>query len=333
MIGWDLGVGSLMLNTPKQISTDPDEQNDPCVYINATIWIKPHTVLNNMAIDTQTMSIIYHEGLQLTINNRLWMSATVGSVTMPGSNGIGTSFFYRSLDASFGSGSVIGTYCLFNSLSIGTRSGNIDVNIVPRAQLGDDVEHSFLNLKSVNGDIKAKTLDLHDIQLGPLPQSNPYRAFHSTVSTSSGKIEVQLIHGNSTSLNSMSGSINAILIPFDNMPQASEITVTNAGGDNNITVTPSIFQSQSPIKRLYGFFTSYTGNMCITFPTTWEGKLRGQTLSGGVWIDWSSLSIISDSKPQGPYWRRLIAVKGSGEGEISFQETSGSMELRDGSVR
>ena len=332
MMEWDQGVESLMLNSPRQIAADPTSLHAPCIYFNGTIWVKPGTVMDYFETSSQTMSIIFHEGLSLRLNDFLWISATVGSLTMPSFRHLLSTYFtYRSIAISLSSGSATGTYSLFDSLSITTRSGNIDIDIDLHEASHSKLEPVDLKLESTSGDINVRTPILRT-SLFKLPFTIiPYRVYRSTISTGSSNIRVELVHGNNTSLRSSSGSISARLVPYDTLSQASEITSTNAAGDTDIIITPSLLHPESPIKKLYGSFSSLTGSLCVTFPKTWEGTLVGQTLSSTLFIDWSFMVIISDSR-QGSYWRQTRAIKGNGEGEVSFQQTSGSVTLRDGST-
>ena len=54
--------------TPR-VSLSAGEAELPCIYIAATIYIPPGTSLENLGIDTETLSVTFYPGLDYTITN------------------------------------------------------------------------------------------------------------------------------------------------------------------------------------------------------------------------------------------------------------------------
>lgn len=218
------------------------------------------------------------------------------------------------------SNSVTGTYSLYDLLSIHTTSGSIDITLSLKNASSSAPKPAVLDLSTSSGSIRVKTTALR------FSSNIPDREYRSSISSSSGSIDAQLVHGSHTSLKTHSGHVNAELTPFGPNTSRSDIeTHTNSGG-TEITVHPLAVNASQPLRKLYAGYHHGSGSLSVQYPSTWQGKVEGKTMSGGVNVDWDGLRIVRDQK--GYVWREIEAVKGEGEGILRFNGYSGSVTLR-----
>ena len=218
------------------------------------------------------------------------------------------------------SGSVIGSYHLYDLLSIHTTSGHIDITLNLENASDSDPKPALLDLSTSSGSIRIKT------PAARIPSKIPDRKYRTSVSSASGSIDAELIQGMHTSLKTHSGRIFAELVPAGSNVSRSDISTHTNSGSTDITLHVSAFNASSPLRRLYSDYHHGSGELRVRYPSTWEGTLKGKTLSGGVDVRWDGMRIVRDKK--GYVGREIEAVKGDGEGIFRFEGYSGSVTLR-----
>ena len=225
------------------------------------------------------------------------------------------------------SSSVTGTYNLYDTLSITTISGSVNIIVVPQPAANDAASSSSaikpadLRIKTTSGSISVTV----DAQAAVAAN----RTFTTSISSMSGRINApSLIHGLSTSLSTASGSINAEIHPFTGpdmniTTSRSDLSLKTFSGNQNIQMNPSLNFPTKPIRNLFTNINHQSGSVSLTFPLTWEGSIRGSTMSGNINYDWPGLRIL---KQGGGVFE---AVKGGGEGKglLSFGGMSGNVRL------
>ena len=332
MLRWNQTPESLYFTTPDKITTDPASSQDPCIYLNATIWVSLGTYLTNLSIDTATMTTTFHDGLSFTANDTISVSTDVGGVLLPNSSGIiDTSLDYRHLAIWTGKGSISGICILSETVTITSRVGNIYIGIDLQGSPDIQSRAATLNLQSSDGNIKADTTALNLPHGSVRTTGIPDRVYRSIINTVNGDIWVNLVHGKDTWIDSSAGSIRARLVPYGTVPGLSTLKTRTSKGDIHLTLTPSIMPNNSPIRYLQSEHMSLLGLLDITYPTEWEGVLSGSVVSSSLEVNWSNLRIIEDSRVGGIF-RRLKAFKGEGDGKFEFSSTSGAVTLMDGST-
>ncbi len=304
---------------PKEDSSASNEQS-PCIYVSATIWIAPGTILETLGIDAETLSVDFFPGLDYAITKSTEISVFSATLSIKANNAPEKlTINSRETVIDVSSGSVTGSYPLYDFLSIHTKSGSIDVTIDPKAASKDNVKPAVLRLTSNSGSVRARTSTI----------SAPDREYRADVSTSSGSIDVTLLHGIRTSLRSINGRITADLYPFGDNNTRTEIESHCNSGSTDITLHPSLSHPDAPLKRLNAYYGSSSGRMHLRYPDQWEGTVEGTTLSGSIKLNWEGLRVIKDGK-KGWLKRHIKAVKGDGEGKLVFTGSSGSVTLTGG---
>lgn len=324
-------------------STHPPDYDDlstaggRCIYlrsyqpgkhkISITLYLCPGKSLERFIIATTSLPIIVHPGINFSITNQ-WKLFTISHPitfppppSSPGSEP-STKYSQREIVIYSASGSITGTYPLFDLLSITTVAGSIDVNIYPRPALPSTPQTpASLVLASTSGSISANVLNIHTQPGNKIPD----RIYTSRLSSISGSISAKLLHTASTTLLSTSGRIYADIYPTSYSSSSSfssSITTSCQAGSTDITVHPDLFSPQSPIKKLSGKHANTSGSLKVRYPNTWEGQIQARTLSGRVGINWDGVRIIRD-------WggKEVLAERGAGEGQLVLESISGGVEL------
>lgn len=297
--------------------------------ISVTLYLCSGKSLERFSISTTSLRTIVHQGIHFSIAKQ-WNLSTISqpitfpppSSSSPGSE-LSSNYSQREIVIYSASGSISGTYPLFDLLSITTVAGSIQVNILPRPAL-PSTPHTpaSLVLASTSGSIHANVLNIQQYQPG---NTIPDRIYTSRLSTVSGSISAKLLHTTSTALLSASGRISADIYPTSSSsPYASSSSIVTSGqsGATDITVHPDLFSPQSPIKKLSGKHTTASGSLKVRYANTWEGQIQVKTLSGRVGINWDGVRIIRD-------WggKDILAEKGTGEGQLVLESLSGEVNL------
>lgn len=293
---------------------------DPCLSIIATIWISPGLSLRSMSIETHNLAIQYYPDLSYTIHNTTTITSSHGSIHMCPSLPTNHS---RETIIRTSSGSIHGTYPLYDLLSLHTESGAIDVRVAPQpAAASAPTEPARFTASTSSGRIAA----YYPIGLGLAASSLPNRDYRVALRTSSGAIHGSYLHGTYTSLRSSSGSVDVTLAPYGEA--ASTIRTNTQSGDMRLRVLDSLTAPlpDTPMRALSSEHDAESGDLRLRFPDAWEGGIEAKTSSGDLDVDWDGVRLVRDERDDGG-WRRLVAVRGNGHGKIRFRSSSGSMEL------
>lgn len=218
------------------------------------------------------------------------------------------------------SGSVTGTYSLYDLLSIHTTSGHIDITLSLQNASTSAPKPALLRLSTASGSIRVQTPALKD------PSRIPDREYKTSISSHSGSIDAKIPHGIHTSLKTASGSINAELVPLGPNTSRSDIETRTHSSSTDIKLHPSAVNASQPLRKLYADYQLGSGGLRVAYPSTWEGRVQGKTVSGGVDVEWEGLRMVKDRK--GYVGREIEAVKGAGEGVLRFYGYSGRVVLR-----
>ena len=300
---------SLIVKTPKRLQRGlvPDGATPrPCIHVSAVITIAVGAKLENLNIHSQTLSVTFQPGLDYAESRVVETKTHFDSV----------STYSRETVINVESASVTGSYPLYDLLSIHTNSGSINVETVPKNASRQIIKPAVLRLSSNSGSVRARTSTI----------SVPDRDYQTSISTSSGSIEAGILHGLRTSLRSINGRVSAELYPYGHNDSRTDVESHCTSGSTDITLHSSLSHPTAPLKKLYGYYRGVSGSLSFYYPAQWQGTVKGNTLSGGVHLDWQGLRVVKDEK-DGWVKRRIEAVRGDGEGVLEFHSASGSVRL------
>lgn len=320
---WEKTDSSLVIETSNHIKGLRDYTNKPCVYIEVTIFVAPGTVLENFGIDTQSLAIIFHTGLDYTIKEITTLSTISKPIRMPNSSSkLLSTTRTREIIIHSSSGSVTGAYPLYDLLSITTLSGSIAISYFPKNSSDSDPKPASLVLGTSSGSIRVTSPVI------PSSELIPNRDYKNDLSTTSGSITATLLHSSHTSLRATSAHILASIHPYGNLSSPSHLSTDSKSGSTTVTVHNSLSHPSSPIRALSASHHYISGSLELSYPSQWQGQIFGNTISGSLNIYWDGVTVIKDHKK----WsggREIEAERGEGgEARLEFGGVSGSAVLR-----
>lgn len=310
---------ALTVKTPRRMSRKSSSAGGaelPCIYVAATVSIPLGTTLENLGISTKTLSVTFFPGLDYAITNSTQINAHSSSLSFLADEPPSVNINSRETIIHVNSGSVTGSYPLYDVLDISTTSGSIDIDVEPKDANEDNVQPAVLRLSSDSGSIRALTSII----------SVPARDYQTTLKSLNGGIHATLLHGSHTSLRSLNGRINADLYPYGNNNTRTDINTHCQSGSTDVTVHTSLSHPTDPIRKLYSDHHGLSGSLNLWYPAQWQGTVQGSTLSGSINLDWDGLRVVKDEK-KGWIKRTVEAVRGKGEGRLVISSKSGSLNL------
>jgi hypothetical protein len=329
LIGPQLSIAtesSLTINPPRFSSAEGNQfpgatSDQPFMFIFATIWVSPGITLDTFRVSTESLSIAFHPNLNYTVSSRTHISSKSGHITGP----LGALYEYkkplctrsRETIIDTGSGSIQGTYSLYDLLSISSSSGSINVNIEPKDASSSSSKPARLRIITSSGSIQA--------YVPFLSASLPNRTYETDISSTSGSIDATLFHGKRTSLHTSSGRISASLSPYGPNTSRSDLDVHTMAGSIDVAIEPSLSDPSAPLRLFYASYRAGSASLRLRYPAQWEGVIEGRTGTGSMRINWGGLQIVRDDKSF--VGRSIKGVKGEGEGLSRFQVGSGSVDL------
>lgn len=314
---------SLSMYTPSHTKVESHSSSNPCMYFVGNLWIAPGARFNFLNIQSQSMTIIFHDGISFDATG-LGVDATgANSVAFPTGNWKETNINSRKIVINTSSGSIHGTYPLYDLLEAKSRSGSISIDITPKEELSSDPQPASLHLSTMSGSIQANTPILATSDRASLV---PARDYQTTITSMSGTLRPHLIHGSQTMLKSTTGSIQAELSPYGDPAEESQLTTSAETGSTTVTVLSSLSHPGKALRNFYAAYKFNTGSLMINYPWEWEGTVQGKTVTGSINVNWPGLEIESGGgRTIG--WNSFQGVKGHGDGRLQFNGVTGSVSL------
>lgn len=312
---------TLVMETLNYIKRD-DSRSNLSIRVNITIFVAPGTVLQNFDIDTQSFAIIFHPDLDYTVKDSTTLSTIARPIRMPtGSSKLLTTTRTREIIIHSSSGSVTGAYPLYDLLSITTLSGSIAISYIPKTSSELHPKPAALLLSTSSASIRATTPTIDSSQ--PIPD----RDYKNDISTASGSITATLLHSSQTSLRTASGQIVAAIHPHGSLSTPSLLSTDSTSGSTTVTVHNSLSHPSSSMRALSASHHFISGSLKLSYPSQWQGRIFGETVSGSLNMHWDGVTVIKDYKK----WtggRELEAERGEGgEARLEFGGVSGSAVL------
>ena len=210
------------------------------------------------------------------------------------------------------SNTISGSYDLLDLLKLSTVSATINVSVDPKKANGTSIA-KFVAC-TTSGTIHARFPSFAD--------DIPIRDFHTTVDSTSGSLGGTYVLGSTTSFRSNSGSLNLALTPVTGNYGTELVTHTVSGGH-----TIDVLSGDSKaVANLIVRCRSSSGSITIRVPSDFSGTIAGKSTSGSVHIGGKGVKITNEER-----WssgKRIEASKGDGNGRISVETVSGSVDIK-----
>lgn len=309
---------ALTITTPR--FADLDSSTHHCVSLDIIVWVPEYAKITSLIVEAVTLGLTVVDDIQLDVNEARFRSLS-GHVSFPTPSSADTPnmpishpefrFDSRRIEVQTISGDINGLFPLLDYLEIGSKSGNIDVSILPHDALTSAPSPASLNIHTASGDID-----------GRLPLSSnrkpkftpPPRNYITTVSSASGDISGTYYLGSSSIFETVSGQMKVKVLPIlqygddpDQDPKAVFTTET-ISGDTELEILDPMFIS--PITAEH---PTQQDNSARYQPIGEEDTYRLMPGRGQIF------SYISTARSTGKKLRSLRSSHNSTSGEISIR--------------
>jgi len=270
-VDWDADEQTLVVTVPRGIPRG-ENSSRPCLNLKITLWVPEDGSLSNLYVQTVHLGIALLDNLSISISERAKFYSIVGSIiaASTGSDsrdksimdvGAPDSFRLQSrfIEVSSSSGSVTGSWPLYDYLAIKTISGNIKVGVEPQEAAKSEPKPAILYINSASGDVEFRE-PIHTAEEAfaltrAMVAANkggetdlraetvlPPRDYRVDVHTASGSIKGAAAFSSTCGIKTTSGGINVDLLPVldsslseDDSKQAL-LKTSSTSGTNDITV-------------------------------------------------------------------------------------------------
>jgi hypothetical protein len=288
------------------------QQKKNCLGMSVVVYVASGAQLDTLNVAAVHLGMQVHAGVDFSVSNETVISLTSGTLDA-------SSFKSRVTKLETISGSISGKYPLLDSLSVSTMSGSVNINIAPEKATDDNPQPALFSAQSVSGSIRA------DFERKRIPE----RDYQVTIDTKAGSVGGELIHGSKTTLSSLSGSITADVLPLGFGDEETSLETSTRAGMTEVTV-------QAPYKKagmgkLVSSHKSISGNINLTYPQEWEGRVDGSSVIGEIHLEGKDLELLEEVKDPGSF--RVAAKKGESESAMKFETVDGACDVQVGKLR
>ncbi|KAM0425280.1 hypothetical protein ACHAPT_009598 [Fusarium lateritium] len=311
------------MTTPSRV--DWDSNGAPCIQIRATIWVPRNSIINALFIETLHLDVDAEKGFDLQVLAGTAIRSVVGNINAPAQapkdTAVPHTLSSREISIHTASGKVKGWYPLYDFLDIETVSGDISVNVGPKP--AEDVKQATLRVRSASGKI-----ELHELLNKPTGSDNsfPPRDYMVNVGTVSGDIIADVAASSDARFESQSGHLNLLVRPVLDSSTNPVVETDTKSGESHITVleplwTSTVDDTTTPaLSTLRSKHNSISGTIRLRYPSSWEGHVSAQTISGSQEVRGRGLEVTHEG---GPFGRRTRGRKGDGNSQLDVSSVSG----------
>ena len=286
---------ALGVYTPAEIdSYNKGATEEPCLFLEMTVWVKPTTSLSFFRISSQLSNVKLYPGLSIFTPEATIVALTAPIQALPPDPGASaessnvTLSNSRAITIDTDAGAILGTYPIYDSLTIRSQAGAITVSVEPKPADPKHVKPASLVVNSGAGAIR---LDTPALRSSRGLSSIPDRDYQNTITSLAGSVQASLLHGSQMKINSQFGYVQADLYPYGSPQRATYLNVEMESAATNAVIHRSVSHPDEPLRRFHSNFKYQTGSLKVTHPATWEGKVRGRLLTGLVTADWPGLEV------------------------------------------
>lgn len=319
---------SLRLNVP---ASSPSYER-ACMEIDLNIWIRPGTQLEHLEIATEHLDIKIEPGLfppsletpPSGQGNAYYISNDTDFITIAGSLSAAYWESGRETRIDTVSGSISGRFALKDVLSVKTVSGNVNIDVEPKAESPTDPRPASFSAVTTSGSIKAV------FPMSDAIAEIPPRLYHTKVDSRSGSVRGNYIHGINTDITTSSGSIDVNVLPYSTNSTGSWLRTESAVGGIHVNVLPSYEDPHHVMGYLRSIHKTKSGSLHVKYPQQWEGKIEAVTMSGSVKLRGKDVEVLK--RWSGPVGAHVVARKGKAGSAIDLSTSSGSVDATIGEL-
>lgn len=279
----DLRIDTIIAIRPGTLQFGRPGTHIQSTFLDITVW-------RDLYFETYSMGLYSQSG---SISCQEISSFTAHAIT------IGTDF-----------GSITGNWSLPGSITFGTIAGKIDIDLPPKRWSSGPSSQGALTAASKTGSI--------DIRMPFEEDKLSLRNLTTHVSTDMGAVNVQLVHGALTHIESVTGHVNATLLPYWAFyqwegVQLNHITTVCEVCDMHVDVLtpppPDSYYGIPPLLFARSKHEIETGRMVLTYPKEWAGIAEWKVGLGVANVTGDDLEVIDEGRLSGKVQRRPLGSR------------------------
>jgi hypothetical protein len=253
---------------------------DATIHVDVTVFVKPHTLqFGEFKVTTGVLDIEIDKGLTYETYH-MHLYSREGDIYGKEIQ----DFTAHDISAVAQSGSITGNWSLPGKIVLQTggrnpRDKGIDIDLAPKMWSSGPSTQGIISATTQGGDI--------DIRM-PLNDNLSLRNMSINVQSQVGSISGTFVTGYHTSLSTLSGSIDATLLPYFGLQDTCTYTTSTAAGSTTIRVLPPIIDDYyriNPLKNTKSDHTVRSGSLNLSYPPQWVGAALGLSETGYVYAE------------------------------------------------
>ena len=259
---------------------DTNADWDATIRLDVTVFVKPHTLqFGEFSIGADFLDIEIDEGLSFETYH-MSLFSTQGNIHGKEIQ----EFTAHEISVVSTNGSITGNWSLPAQIKLRTGGWNsldrpIDISLVPKMWSSGPSTQGIVSAETQGGDI--------DIRM-PLKDNLSLRNMSINIHSQLGSISCSLVTGYITSLSTLSGTIDATLLPYYALQDVSTLITSTAAGHTKVHVLPPIIDSYyqvNPLKNTKSEHSTTSGALKLRYPMQWAGAALGLSETGSVGIE------------------------------------------------
>lgn len=282
-----------------------------CLGMSIVVYMAAGVEIESLKISTNHMGMQIHNGADFSVTQSAHISVTKGTLDA-------AAFNSRELYLQSISGSISGKYSLLDILSVKTKSGSVNINVVPKPATEGSSQSAIFMVDALSSSIRTDFTRKHI----------PDRDYQTYINTTVGSVDGTFIHGSRTEFNSIAGLVTADLLPFKSGDSPSVLNTHTHSGQTVLTMRSPYKARNVPMTGLTSMHKTTSGAMNITYPPEWVGHIDGTSMSGALHLQGKDLELLGENNEPGK--NHVEAKKGSGGGKMKFDTVSGNCEIEVG---
>ena len=291
----------------------PQTKDSLCLHIDTIIYLKPGIKLTDLGIYADVARLEILPGIEAVEVGKTTIDTHVGSIASSPMNS-------RKTHIGTHAGSIRGNFNLYDVLHINSHSGSIHVGVLPQAANEDEAQTAELVIDTSAGSV--------EVAYPPGGADIPARNYDTLITSKSGSIRGNLIHGKSTKVESNAGRLDLTVLPYAADAYESTLDTFTRSGSLQVTVLSPHTDAGTAMKRFSGSHHTNAGSVRLNYPQEWEGSIQGETVVGSLKLRGEDVEIVEKGR-KGFTGGWVKAVKGDSEqgGQLKFSTKAGSLDV------
>lgn len=242
-----------------------------------TVFVKPHTLhFGEFKITAGVLDIEIDEGLTYETYH-MHLFSREGNI-----HGKETEdFTAHEISAVAQGGAITGNWSLPAHMVLETggrrpTDKGIDIDLIPKMWSSGPSTQGVISALTQGGDI--------DIRM-PLDDNLSLRNMSINAHSQVGSIRGTYVTGYDTSFSTLSGSIDATLLPYYGLQDPCTLWTSTAAGSTTLRVLPPIIDDYyqiNPLKNTKSDHSTRSGSLNLSYPPQWVGAALGLSETGTV---------------------------------------------------